>query len=242
MRIKENAIKNYIRYDLKMVCVPYADVKHLEDIRRVHVTGQKIVKTRRNTIYLLRKLKNHKVFVVLEIAITRLEKIATKYVKNIFSQYMQTGKERGKLSMMSKEESLAQNRANYRYKQKCGICPKCNRLILSKAEDICIFCREKRAADAKKKRDCDRASYNEYMKNLKHKLYEERLELGLCTLCGRERDKTYYKQCCKCRKKRSEYIKKKRDCDREGYNEYMRNYRKMKSEEEMSNVSGDMSV
>ena len=119
-----------------------------------------------------------------------------------------------------RREYVKQTRDFYRKNHLCSVCGK-NKVFGD--EKTCPECRAKdqnrKDNYTQEKKDRDYKKWYENRKIKNKEIHNKRIELGLCTKCGKRKADEGYRTCTKCRKKNTEYnrtrnYKKENNSDR----------------------------
>lgn len=93
------------------------------------------------------------------------------------------------------EKQNARQRKDRAFYRSIGVCPYCRINKLFGDEKQCIDCREKYHARRKPLTDEQRARANANQSIQKKKLHAERIEMGICTRCGKRKPEEGKKKC-----------------------------------------------
>ena len=108
----------------------------------------------------------------------------------------------GVLCQACAEKSRTRYRLNREYYLKMGVCPYCRKRKVTPGRKSCLPCRENAAMKHGSRSHPDLAKQKSIYRKSKR---IERLEKGLCTVCGKREAEPGFKTCADCRRRQKKY-------------------------------------
>ncbi len=108
----------------------------------------------------------------------------------------------GVLCQACAEKSRTRTKAYKEYYLNMGICPYCRKRKLTPGYKSCVVCRENKALRRMKSKDPEKAKQRSIYRKSKR---AERIDQGLCTVCGKRKAEQGFKTCPECRRNQKKY-------------------------------------